>query len=73
MYGAANVVDQEVDAGEGETDLATILFPSDPQRSIEIFWKDPDKKTAPSSATIRGKRAGGMLCMGSRWELLQES
>jgi hypothetical protein len=54
VYGAANVVDQEVGVGAGDTDFATILFPSDPQRSIQILWMDPNKKTAPLSATIQG-------------------
>jgi len=54
MYGAANVVDQEADVGEGEMESVTILFPKDPKRSMEILWKDPDKKTAPDSLTIRG-------------------
>ena len=56
-YGASNVVDREVDVGEGATDLATILFPNDPERSIEILWKDPATKTAPRSATIRGEKS----------------
>ncbi len=57
MYGAANVVDQDVDTGEGEMQSATFLFPKDPERKIEILWKDPDTKTAPESADIRGKKS----------------
>ncbi len=56
-YGASNVVDQDVDIGEGETERGTVVFPKDAQRSIEILWKDPDKKTKPASATISGKRS----------------
>lgn len=56
-YGAANVVDQDVDIGEGETQSGTFLFPKDPQRQIEILWKDPDKKTALESAQIWGKKS----------------
>lgn len=56
-YGAANVVDQDVDIGEGEMQSATFLFPKDPERQIEILWKDPDTKTAPQSADIRGKKS----------------
>jgi hypothetical protein len=63
MYGAANVVDQDVDIGKGEMQLATFLFPKDPERVIEILWKDPGTKTAPESADI----FGGKSC----WELLQ--
>jgi hypothetical protein len=58
-YGAANVTEQEVDVGEGEMLPLTLLFSEDPQRRVEILWKDPAKKTKPASATIRGK--------ASRW------
>src|SRR5260221_1158601 len=54
-YGKANVVDHDVDVGEGETQLGTVIFPNDPKRSIEILWQDPDKKTRPSSAQIQGE------------------
>jgi hypothetical protein len=51
-YGASNVVDRD---GEGETEAGTVVFPQDPQRSIEILWKDPEKKAEPSCLTISGK------------------
>ncbi len=57
LYGAANVVDQDVDMGEGEMQPATFLFPEDPERRIEILWKDPDRRANPSSAQIRGKKS----------------
>jgi hypothetical protein len=57
MYGASNVVDQDVDIGEGEMQSATFLFPKDPERVIEILWQDPDTKTAPESADIFGKKS----------------
>jgi hypothetical protein len=60
MYGAANVVDDEVEVGEGEMETVTTVFPKDPKRSIEIMWKDSDKKTVPDSLTIRG--------CASRWK-----
>ena len=59
-YGAANVVDQDVDVGEGETQPGTVIFPKDPERLIEILWKDPDKKTLPASAQLSGAK--------SRWK-----
>ena len=54
-YGAANVVDQEVGVGEGDTDTATVLFPKDPERRIEILWQDREKEAYPSSVTISGQ------------------
>jgi hypothetical protein len=62
VYGASNVVDQDVDIGEGEMQSATFLFPKDPERQIEILWKDPDTKAAPESAGILGKK--------SRWHAI---
>lgn len=57
LYGAPNVVDQEVDIGDGEMQSATFLFRNDPERKIEILWKDPDTKTAPQSADISGRKS----------------
>jgi len=54
-YGEANVSDQDVDIGEGETEPGTVLFPKDSQRSIDIRWKDPQKKVSPKFLTIRGR------------------
>ena len=58
-YGASNVTDQDTDVGEGEIQSLTVLFAGDPQRRLELLWKNPGKKTEPASASIRGK--------ASRW------
>jgi hypothetical protein len=58
-YGASNVTDQDADVGDGEIQPLTVLFAGDPQRRIELLWKNPDKKTEPAFATIRGR--------ASRW------
>jgi hypothetical protein len=57
IYGAPNVIDQDVDTGEGETELGTVVFPKDSERSIEILWQDPEKKTLPASAQIEGAKS----------------
>jgi len=62
MFGAVNVVDQNVDVGDGELQSATFLFPKDPERRLEILWKDPDSKTSPQSADILGEK--------SRWHTI---
>jgi hypothetical protein len=54
LYGASSVVDQDADVGEGEIERETVLFPKDPKRRIEIFWKNSDKRAEPASASIRG-------------------
>jgi hypothetical protein len=60
IYGASNVVDKDVDFGEGEAEPATVVFPKDPERSIEILWRDKDKKTLPAFVLIEGET--------SRWK-----
>ena len=59
-YGAKNVVDGDIGIGEGEVESGTVLFPHDPERSIEILWNDTENKADPSSLTIRGDK--------SRWK-----
>jgi hypothetical protein len=54
------VVDKDVSVGEGQIEPGTILFPGDAQGSVEILWRDPEKKTEPGFLTIRG--------WASRWK-----
>lgn len=61
-FGAANVVDQDVDVGEGETEPGTTVYPKDPKRRIEIIWKNQAERRDPSS--VRVNQAG------SRWKAL---
>jgi hypothetical protein len=48
-YGAANVVEQTLPGVEGESYLATIVYPNDPARRLEIVWRDNATKDAPTS------------------------
>lgn len=50
IYGPENVVDQNVDVGEGQTEPGAILFPTDPTRRAEITWS---VSTPTRAATIR--------------------
>jgi len=63
-FGTANVVDQDVDVGEGETQPGTVIFPKDPVRLIEILWRDPAAKTHPASAQFSGTK--------SRWKVAHD-
>lgn len=49
-FGAANCIDQDLDAGEGEMASGTVVFPQESRRTLEVFWKDPKTKLAPRSA-----------------------
>jgi len=55
FYGDSNVVDHDADVGDGEMEPETVLFPNDPERRIEILWRDLERRADPSSVAIRGK------------------
>jgi hypothetical protein len=53
-FGAKNVVFEEV-SGSGGTKLnATVLFPNDPKRRLEVLWIDEETRTKPASIVIEG-------------------
>lgn len=49
-FGKDNVVYTQVDGAEGEKIGATVIFPKDPKRRIELFWADEGKRAGLSSA-----------------------
>jgi hypothetical protein len=56
-FGKGNVTSQRVGVGEGEMARATIVFPRDRTRRLEIFWRDVKRRrgvaeirTVPGSA-----------------------
>jgi hypothetical protein len=53
QYGEANVTDQDIDVGEGETEAGTVLFRDDPKRALSLVWNDPETKTIPKAAILR--------------------
>src|SRR5690349_7756036 len=53
-YGAANVVQQNIPGPEGGEQPATVLFPNDPSRRVEIMWNDDPGRTNPATITISG-------------------
>src|SRR5260370_2765758 len=55
LYGAENVIDRDVDVGEGDTEAGTGLFPNDPKHTIQILSPDHYKTANPSPGTIVGK------------------
>ena len=66
MYGAANVVDQDVDIGEGEMESEAFLFPKDPQRQIEICGKTRTTKPHLNLRKFGGRRTSGTAYTASR-------
>lgn len=59
LYGASNVLDQEIHVAEGFFEKGTVLFPNQPSKKLEIFWQDP--KTMEKPATIRITQAEDKL------------
>lgn len=54
-FGAAHVIDRDIDIGEGETEAGTIVFPDEANREIEILWRDKNAKVSVKRAQIQGK------------------
>ena len=51
-YGAENVVEQTLPGVEGDSYLATIVYPNDPARRLEVVWRDNAVKDAPASVIV---------------------
>jgi hypothetical protein len=47
-FGTKNVAVQRVGIGEGETVTASVIFPRDPARRIEVLWIDEKRRRNPS-------------------------
>ncbi len=56
-HGAAHVVEQTLPGVEGESYTATVVYPNDPARRIEIVWRDPAARTAAASVIVAGQRS----------------
>lgn len=53
-FGANNVVFAEVAGPDGTKLNATVVFPADPKRRLEVLWLDEETRTKPSSIVIEG-------------------
>jgi hypothetical protein len=51
-FGAKNVVFQPVDGPDGVKMNATVIFPSDPKRRVEVLWQDENARKKPGSIVI---------------------
>jgi hypothetical protein len=54
-YDSRNVVFGEVDGPDGTKIPASILFPNDPKRRLEVLWTNEAAHTDPSVIAINGK------------------
>jgi hypothetical protein len=53
-FGANNVVFTQVDGPEGSKLNASVVFPSDPKRRLEVLWHDESARQRPSAFVING-------------------
>ncbi len=56
-YGTENLSEGETHLGEGEMAPATILFPDDSTRRLEIVWSDPQNRGGVERITLSGDRS----------------
>lgn len=50
-FGARNVVAQ----GAGQSGGSTVLFPNDPQRRLEVTWRDPAARRRPATIIVEAQ------------------
>jgi hypothetical protein len=61
-FGPGNVTVQKVGIGEGETVTASVIFPRDKARRVEVLWIDEKRRRKPSEIRVS---------TGSRWRTAQ--
>jgi hypothetical protein len=61
-FGKENLRDEEVGGAEGDTSRATVLYPDDPRRRLEITWWDEAGQRRP--ATIRTREEASDWTVG---------
>jgi hypothetical protein len=54
-YGVHNVEYTEVNGDDGSTLLASVLFPSDPKRRLEVLWDDDGQRSGTRMIVIGGQ------------------
>ena len=54
-FAKANVRSEMLGGAEGETERGTVLFPNDPQKRLEIRWKDTKHQRRPATISISNK------------------
>jgi hypothetical protein len=57
VLGAAHVKTETLHVAEGEMERGTVIFPDDPARRLEIFWKDRASLSSPRFVRVRGKQS----------------
>jgi hypothetical protein len=53
-YGPDNLVEEVLPGPEGESYTATVLYPNDPSRRLQIVWQD-EARVRPASISVSGE------------------
>lgn len=64
-FGAANVASEAVDGAEGAKLNATVIYPKNPRRRLEVIWQDEAGRQRPTSVVI-GRQSTWRLERGLR-------
>ena len=65
LYGTGNVVTGEVPGAEGETMIATTVFPGDDEHGFVVYWADEEKREKLSAISVaRADTAPGGVRVG---------
>lgn len=54
-FGAANLVDQDIEGHGGAGWMGTVIYPQDPRRQLEVLWGDEENKRLLAAIWIRGE------------------
>jgi hypothetical protein len=74
-FGSKNVISSDVDASDGNKVPASVLFPSEPKRRLEVWWSDPAGRKDTYLIVIGGQStwsAPGGLRLGQSVEQLEK-
>ena len=64
-FGAKNVVYQKVQDAEGETPMASVVFPNDPNKRAEFIWQKPKQRREPLVKVNGGWRVPNGIRVGT--------
>ncbi len=66
IYGKQNITDENLclDSECMESEIGTVVYPKEPSKKIEIYWKDVAKKRYPKSVLLYGYKSYWKLADG---------
>lgn len=57
-FGAQNMHEETLPGVEGDEYQATVIFPDDRERRVEIVWADPPRRTQVAQVSVSGDQSG---------------